>query len=909
MADSSDNIQIVIQDKVSDTIAPKLKNIETNALNAMDGLSRMQQALTVVDPSGLTKIATAAKANETRFTGAARAMTAYSQAAVGAASRFDTLTGAIQRNTAALGAQIAVLTEFAAAAKVAVAESAGLARGFNGVGGALPRLRNGMHGTVTDMQALQGVTSLAVGGITGMRRVMERFLSTFSSVAGAARSLYGVLGLFAVAGVLFEVGKNIYMLVEAFQRLSTSERDAEVAAIKAGDALLKVKPDKVSVDGLARFMVGAPGSQEVTIKRAASLQEDQAQEQAIFDANARKNEALAKQRGGTAGEDKQRSADALARATLLKNEGAQVDALIQQYSDLLAAKAKAGLDTQGTTQAGGTAVINGVAVNMGQPRQMNTLDDAQSKMVDQQLKEAIKNKETLEKGAAVDAINAQTDSINARTALDKKATADAKKEDLQRVEDLREGLKVYEETNGSSLEAQKAYWDQYLRTETAGSKAAAAVRKAEETIGAAATTELLKSKAEYAKQVQASLSDIAKESDLSRQSETTDAIKEGTRETLGYLAALRDVAIAERAVNGERALALTQYQAERGLITPAAAAMQEYQIKLGALTDQYNRLSEKIKELQSDPNLGMTGGKDIANLQAQQAQVGTQIGTLRLNQPNNNMTAGNIFGNSQGGLAAEITQAYKPVQELQAAFKGLNDTMIDGTANAMAKAIVNAKSLGDAFKQVGKEIEQQLIGALIKLGLQWVEMQVLQATLGTAAAATATAQATGLAAAWAPAAFGASVATLGGADAIGTSAYATGLAGVQAMSMAHYTSGSNGPIAGRGTTLSDSIPAMLSVGETVVSAADTARNLPTLQAIQSGRPVNQAPNIQVIHDGSTSIQVLPGPTHGDVVFMATQIAQQTVAQNTDAATSAALNNPNSATSRAMRQNYDSGRIR
>ena len=882
MADSSDNIQIVIQDQVSNTIAPKLKNIETNALNAMDGLSRMQQALRVVDPSGLRALTEATRSSQSASAGATRAVTMYAQAAGAASTRFDTLTTAIDRNSAAIGRQVGILREYANAASSASAASSRLtsaseatARAQRAVGGAA------QHG-VSQMQAASAAIRVFEGGMTGSVRAAERFLSTIPGVGKALQVAFPVVGALALAGVLAQIVGRVYEVVQSFMALRGSVIALETTNILQGNPEVR---GQHSVGSQVTSVLLNRGLQSNTYsfdsaeteKRKQSNYNDQLKVQYEINEAGLKGSAL----------EKQKAVDAKAYTEELNKERN----LLVSMRD---AQAK---------QLNSTTNVAGI----GQYATVVDKDERKARQAD--LNAAVAGVEDIEK---------EIYEIKGRGIIDqKKQAADgareglaaAKKADAQRVEDLREGLKVYEETNGSSLEAQKAYWDQYLRTETAGSKAAAAVRKAEEIIGAAATTELLKSKAEYVKQVQASLSDIAKESDLSRQSETTNAIKEGTRETLGYLSALRDVAIAERAVNGERALALTQYQAERGLITPAAAAMQEYQTKLGVLTDQYNRISEKIRELQSNPNLGMTGGKDIANLQAQQQQVGTQIGTLRLNQPNNSMTAGNIFGNSQGGLAAEITQAYKPVQELQTAFKGLNDTMIDGTANAMAKAIVNAKSLGDAFKQVGKEIEQQLIGALIKLGLQWVEMQILQATLGTAAAATGAAQATGLAAAWAPAAFAASVATLGGADAIGGAAYATGLTGAEAMSAVHLAGGSNGPLSGRGTTLSDSIPAMLSVGETVVSAADTARNLPTLQAIQSGRSVNQAPNIQVIHDGSTSIQALPGPTHGDVVFMASQIAQQTVAQNTDAATSAALNNPNSATSRAMRQNYASDRIR
>lgn len=176
-------------------------------------------------------------------------------------------------------------------------------------------------------------------------------------------------------------------------------------------------------------------------------------------------------------------------------------------------------------------------------------------------------------------------------------------------------------------------------------------------------------------------------------------------------------------------------------------------------------------------------------------------------------------------------------EELEAIAVGSMQNIVDGLAAAAA----GFTSLGDVARGVLASITAQLV----KLAIQQVILKSLGDTIGKAAegaasgaesagqaatsgasAATAAtvAQAATVAAAWAPAAAAASLASFGAnqGPAIGaliaTHAVSAALAATGGIKLA-----GGGPVLGRGTATSDSIPAHLSNGEYVIRASSAAK--------------------------------------------------------------------------------------
>lgn len=158
---------------------------------------------------------------------------------------------------------------------------------------------------------------------------------------------------------------------------------------------------------------------------------------------------------------------------------------------------------------------------------------------------------------------------------------------------------------------------------------------------------------------------------------------------------------------------------------------------------------------------------------------------------------------------------------------------VDGAANSIGRAIVYGENLGTALKQVAGDAISSLIGALVKLGIQWLVMQVIGTAAQTAQAAVAVTTGAATAAAWAPAAAAVSLATFG-ANAIPAAAGAStvyaltmGLSKVTAHADGGYISGPGGP-------RSDSILTRVSNGEFIMNAVSTGMFRPMLEAMNSG---------------------------------------------------------------------------
>lgn len=253
---------------------------------------------------------------------------------------------------------------------------------------------------------------------------------------------------------------------------------------------------------------------------------------------------------------------------------------------------------------------------------------------------------------------------------------------------------------------------------------------------------------------------------------------------------------------------------------------------------------------------------------------------------------------------------------------------MDGVSDTLARWIVYGGNAGKMFRELGEQIAESILSALIKIGIQEGISVTLGKALSAAAMATAAPMAAAAAAMWAPAAIAASIATFGGAAAAGSTAYTASIAAGTAVSAGLASAGfaADGAYVGYDNTFpgsprgTDTYPYWLSKGEYVMNASATQRNLPTLQSIQAGRDVGNTPistgaigstgmKVSVTHDGSTSIQVVQGATHDEVRIIAQSAARDAVTNHAPRVIASDLQNPNSQTSKAMVRNNNIGRRR
>lgn len=264
-----------------------------------------------------------------------------------------------------------------------------------------------------------------------------------------------------------------------------------------------------------------------------------------------------------------------------------------------------------------------------------------------------------------------------------------------------------------------------------------------------------------------------------------------------------------------------------------------YQDEYGQANNSLRELTERmavLKQLMVDDPIN--SGQYRLRMQ----ELGIEALILKGNMPDATLFEGLTAG------FAQFVQGFKGmIPGLNQAWGNFFTSFANGAAQSIGRAIVYGENLGAALKDVAKQALAELLGALIKVGLQWLIMQVIGKTAMATQMAAGIAAGAATAAAWAPAAAMVSLATFGAnaAPAMAGIAITTGLslamAGIgSALGSALGTGASvlaadGGLIRGPGGPRTDSIPARLSDGEFVVNAAATQRFLPLLMAINSGR--------------------------------------------------------------------------
>lgn len=167
------------------------------------------------------------------------------------------------------------------------------------------------------------------------------------------------------------------------------------------------------------------------------------------------------------------------------------------------------------------------------------------------------------------------------------------------------------------------------------------------------------------------------------------------------------------------------------------------------------------------------------------------------------------------------------------------DSVTNGIADAAAMAILYGEDFSDSMAAVGRSIVENVLSALIKMGVQYAINAAIGQSFGAAATAAGVAQASALSAAWATPAALVSLASFGanGPAAIASITSTTAL--TQGLAMAGFQQG--GYTGNMGVS---DVAGVVHGREYVFDAAATSRiGVPTLEAIRSGRPLNSSGGI------------------------------------------------------------------
>lgn len=358
----------------------------------------------------------------------------------------------------------------------------------------------------------------------------------------------------------------------------------------------------------------------------------------------------------------------------------------------------------------------------------------------------------------------------------------------------------------------------------------------------------------------------------------------------------------------------------------------------GLYQDEYGQANNAMRDMQERMVVLRQLMRDDPINSGQYRQRMMELGLQAL-QLKAQMPGADTFDALRAGFASFVADFKGVVPSLSAAWGQFFTQFADGVANSIGRAIVYGENLGASLKSVAQEALAGLISALVKMGIQWLVMQVIGQTAMASITATGAVAGAATAAAWAPAAAAVSLATFGanaGPAAAGialtyglTSALSV-LGGIAGLADGGLRTGPGGP-------RQDNLLTWLSNGEFVVNAASTRQYLPLLEAINSGRRlpgyadggvVGSTPGLSVAavpvqqpgrsDAGSVKVTIedhvgakfeVQQVSADEVRVIARQEAQDQIRRMTPDLVAADLANPNGKTSKALSRTTTLGRRR
>lgn len=269
-------------------------------------------------------------------------------------------------------------------------------------------------------------------------------------------------------------------------------------------------------------------------------------------------------------------------------------------------------------------------------------------------------------------------------------------------------------------------------------------------------------------------------------------------------------------------------------------------------------------------------------------------------------------------------------------------TMVDGVSSSIGNAIVKGQDLQSALYNISQTIVADMIGALVKLGVQYALNTALEMTgitvtttakvasegiktgasltsiatvTGASLAATATTVAAQVAAAattlasWLPAALVASVGSFGAAAIVGGAALVAVMALSKGFQGGGYTGGGAvdqvaGVVHGQEYVIPAAATSRIGVGnlDRMVNGGDVAsvnRSVPTSSTTTRSSGM---PNITVNNNGTPQEYSVESWSEESIRLVAQDVAQKTVAQDAGKVVARDMRNPNSKASKSFASN-------
>lgn len=629
-----------------------------------------------------------------------------------------------------------------------------------------------------------------------MPRALSMFISKLGPVAGLMETAFPIIGIVAVIGIIGKLIEQHHKLKDELEQTANAQMTFGTDAVKSLQSLDdKLLEAGIKTDELNHNHLGALHKQLELIDHASMRELDE--EFGVLAKAADAAFATMKASWYQFGEGSEGAKHAMDEFKV------KYDSLVAQgrgaeAHDLLAGtlkSAQAYLSLQDKLRAShGVLVEEAVAYARANGKAVDTTE--RTYQAQRQLVEVLNDQVTAE-GKINELRNAKV--TEARTDEAKKVTADNDK--------LVESNKAVAESYGKLMELALAYGKHLRELPKASADGTAQV---EDIFKALADTQKksAQERLQVATQGFANQAEVAKTAFEQEKGAITNAVDTGliTRK----VATQEEIALIQREF-GVRMAALGQEVAAKRAAVQAEidadnrAASQTLAVNGGDKSDPkyIAYLGDAAVKMAQLDALTTKYNADVRSLttteQTQVAGLNTQLGIL-----------GKNWADYFQKMKSETSDL---ALTINTTLQGSITKFTDGFANAISKSIVEGKSLGKEMRNVGKDILEGMISTLVR----WVEQWIISHTIMAAVSASSAAQqlATGkltasvLAGANGVASFAAAPWPVDmGAPAFGASMAAAALA---------FADG--GLVPGSGT--GDTVPAMLSPGETVVSRALT----------------------------------------------------------------------------------------
>lgn len=357
----------------------------------------------------------------------------------------------------------------------------------------------------------------------------------------------------------------------------------------------------------------------------------------------------------------------------------------------------------------------------------------------------------------------------------------------------------------------------------------------------------------------------------------------------------RDLTDAEKAGVENAVLEIASLERKRDLLTEIKGPTEEYNLKIQALNELYNlgkisleEYNAKFFELRENFLNALPEATTFADgfaIQIEKMQLATR--------------------NGMASIGTDVAKIFGPGGQL-----------INGIGDAVAQTLVFGKSFKEQIRQVAQSILSQLIGSLVKVGLNMALQAATNATQMTASTGMAVAQAGAITAAYAPAAAMSSLAT-GGANAAGATAGISSIFSLLAsLGGSLFGAFGNGFSEGgyTGGVGVKQVAGVVHGQEFVINAAATKRHRSLLEAINAGgdpvASVTQAaskstPNISITNQIAEAEYEVVQWSADDIEIIARRIVRNEAAS----VVASELRNPNSRVSKSVTSNTTAGRRR